>query len=171
MAAKKKKPTDFFVWLRSGLRSMSRRYPAIYESLARAKRPYKGPGPNKRQKVCYECAVCGGLFSGSEVAVDHRIDCGALKSWGDVQGFMERLFCSTEGLDVLCHADHDAKTYATKHNVSLEEAKIQKKILAFIKARTITQLKAYLTKHGFKDVSNSTQRRAAVEEIIRRENA
>ena len=49
--ATKKKP-DLFVWLRSGLRRLSRRYPPIYEALAAAEVPYVGE--NKRKKWLYQ---------------------------------------------------------------------------------------------------------------------
>lgn len=167
---KSKKPLEFFTWLRSGLRSMSRRYPAIYEALARAKRPYKGL--NKHQRYEYECAACGGYFSGKQVAVDHRIDCGALKSWDDVLGFMQRLFCATDVLDVLCHPCHDLKTYSTKHGVSIKEAMICKAAIAFVKANTPEQVVAYLLKMGYtkEKTSNANKRKLALEEIFRRES-
>ena len=129
----KKKP-DFFTWLRSGLRKMSQRHAPIYEALAAAKRPYVGSNP--RQKVCYECAKCKSLVSAKECAVDHRIDCGTLKSWEDVQGFMERLFCSKDGLDVLCHECHDIKTYMAKHGVTEQEAIVAKEVINILKTES-----------------------------------
>lgn len=177
MASKKKvkkkaAPFDdkkFFTWLRSGLRSMSRRYPPIFEALAAAKEAYKGD--NVRQKFCYRCACCNGLFSAKEVSVDHRVDCGSLQSWKDVQSFMERLFCKKEGLDVLCNSCHDIKTYSTKYGVSLEEAALQKSVINLIKSKTPKQLLAFLQEYGYNgcNVSNSVKRKALVETILRGE--
>lgn len=133
MSKPKKKP-DFFVWLRSSLRKISQRHPPIYAALAAAKRPYTGDNP--RQRVCYECAKCHGLFSAKQVAVDHRVECGALQSWDDVQGFMERLFCGEEGLDVLCDDCHSIKTYMAKHNVSEEDAIIAKYVIEILKTES-----------------------------------
>lgn len=168
-AKKKSVPFDekrFFTWLRSALRSASRRYPPIYEALAAAKRPYTGNNP--RQKVCYECAACGTLASTKEVAVDHRVDCGKLTSWDDVQGFMERLFCGKEGLDVLCHECHDRKTYMTKHNVSMEEATLMKAVLLLLKGSK-KDILALALKNGYneQDVSNDTKRREVVYNILK----
>lgn len=169
---KKAAPFDerrFFTWLRSGLRSMSRRYPPIYEALAAAKEPYVGD--NVRQKFAYRCAACDGVFPAKMVAVDHRVDCGSLTSWQDVVGFMERLFCKKEGLDILCHSCHDCKTYQTKYNVTREEAVLQKATIALIKEKTPKQLLAYLKENGYggASVSNSEKRKQLVYEILKGE--
>lgn len=166
----KKPPFDekkFFTWLRSGLRNMSRRFPSIYEALADAKEPYVGENP--RQRFAYRCAACDGLFAAKGVAVDHRIDCGSLASWQDVQGFIQRLFCTKEGLDILCHTCHDAKTYSAKHNVSLEEAKVAKAVLAFLKDNTTKKVVAYLNQMDYNDTSNLDKRRKALTEIYTKE--
>ena len=99
----------FWGFLRSGFRDMSRRWPPIVRlALQRARRPYKGP--NKRQKWEYGCAFCGGWFKGDEVKVDHIQPTGSLKSWDDVRGFLERLFCEVDGLRVLCEPCHATRT-------------------------------------------------------------
>ena len=166
---KKSVPFDekrFFVWLRSALRSASRRYPPIYEALAAAKRPYTGNNP--RQKVCYECASCGIMASTKEVAVDHRIDCGKLASWDDVQGFMERLFCGPDGLDVLCHECHDCKTYMTNHNVTMAEAKLMKDVLKVLKG-TVKDVTQFCKDYGYTEaqLSNAVKRREVVYKILK----
>jgi len=168
-AKKKAAPFDeqkIFVWLRSALRSASRRYPPIYEALAAAKRPYTGD--NARQKVCYECAMCGTLESTKGVAVDHRVDCGKLASWDDVQGFVQRLFCTRDGLDVLCHQCHDCKTYMTKNNVSWDEAVLMKDVLLILK-QPIKKVVDFCMAYDYTEqqLSNNTKRREAVYNILR----
>ena len=169
MATKKKapkKPFNLFVWLRSSLRAASRRYPPIYEALAAAKRPYTGSNP--RQKVCYECAYCGSLEPAKGVAIDHRIDCGKLTSWSDVQGFMQRLFCEKGGLDVLCHKCHDIKTYMTKNDVTWDEAVLMKDVLEILK-QPITKVVDFAQGYGYSSsqLSNPAKRRDAVTKILR----
>lgn len=175
MATKKvKKKTTFddkklFTWLRSALRSASRRYPTLYEALAAAKEPYLGDNP--RQKFQYRCAMCHGAFSGKEVSIDHIIDCGSLQSWEDLQGFAQRLFCGVSGLQILCSSCHDCKTYSAKNNVSMEEAKLQKSVIALIKSKSSSELLAFLKEHNYTDasVSNAAKRKAAVTEILSKE--
>ena len=156
----------FWTWLRSGLRSMSRRYPPIYEALAAAKRPYVGP--NTKQKVCYECAKCKSLESAKNVAVDHRIDCGSLASWEDVQGFMQRLFCEKGGLDVLCHQCHDLKTYMTKYNVSEADAIIAKEVARLMKLPK-EKILAMCQEAGYNKpaLTNAAKRKEAITQIVK----
>ena len=138
--ATKKPPFDHskvLSWLRSALRSASRRYPPVFEALDRAKRPYKGSNP--RQKVCYLCAQCKEEFNGKQVAVDHIIPAGSLSTWDDVMPFVKRLFCSVEGLQVLCHTCHDVKTLADKNGISLKEAELEKKVIEFKKLKKLEQ--------------------------------
>lgn len=98
----------YWTFLRSGLRSLSRKWPPIYQCLHDARRPYKGE--NKRKKWEYQCASCQEWFDAKSVAVDHRIPCGELNSYEDLPIFVERLFCGVDELDCLCHSCHDAKT-------------------------------------------------------------
>ena len=166
-AVKKKVKPNFFVWLRSGLRSMSRKHAPIYEALADAKRPYKGS--NARQKFVYCCALCGGEeFSAKEVSVDHRIDCGSLLGWDDVQGFMERLFCEKHGLDVLCDSCHSQKTYSTRYNVTMEEAKRCLDVIAFMK-QPKEKVLAFLAENGYigSAVSNEAKRKILVSKLLK----
>lgn len=173
MATKKtKKASEPFtekkllVWLRSAMRSASRRYPPLYEALADAKEPYVGD--NARQKVCYRCAECLGTFPSKMVAVDHIVDCGSLTSWDDIQGFMQRLFCTKEGLQILCHDCHDLKTYMSKSGLNKEEAKFEKKVIEKTKQKAAAQV-AQLKALGYNDVSNPEKRRKAWVEIISKE--
>lgn len=58
------------------------------------------------------CAECGGRFRSSEVAVDHVVPCGKLRSLRDLPGFAKRLFGGR--LQVLCDKCHDAKSAAER---------------------------------------------------------
>ena len=112
----------FFGFLRSGLREKFNRYPVKYEALKRAATEiqdghYKtGPraGKKKYRKV-YECASCKESFMQKDVQVDHKIPAGSLRSFEDLSGFAERLFCAVDGLQVLCKPCHDRKTQEDKN--------------------------------------------------------
>jgi hypothetical protein len=45
-----------------------------------------------------------------EVAVDHIVPAGQLRSFDDLPKFVEILFCEADNLQVLCHACHGRKT-------------------------------------------------------------
>ena len=98
----------FWSWIRSALRQKSRWWKPASEAKTRARRAYKGK--NKRQKWEYKCVECTKYFKGTEVNVDHIVPAGTLKTYSDLPGFVERLFCEVEGLQVLCTKCHDIKT-------------------------------------------------------------
>lgn len=162
--SKSKKETNFFVWLRSGLRKLSRRWPPIFEALAAAKRPYEGD--NKRRRFSYECAECLEHFDAKSVAVDHRIPAGQLNNKEDIADFVEKLFCTAEGLQVLCHTCHDVKTYMERYNVSKEEAIVSLKVAAAMKDKK--QVLQILNEHGI-IAKNDEQRKQALREIYSKE--
>lgn len=98
----------FWSMIRSTLRQKSRWWKPIAEAKILARRPYKGK--NKRQKWEYKCAECKHYFKSDEVNVDHITPAGTLKHFNDLPGFVERLFCEVEGLQVLCSPCHNKKT-------------------------------------------------------------
>lgn len=104
----------FWGFLRSGLRSTYNKWPAKWDVLKAAKRPYKGQG--KQQKWEYQCAECRKWHKQKDVSVDHIVPAGALSSFDDIAGFVQRLFVGPEGLQVLCAGCHTAKTKEERAN-------------------------------------------------------
>jgi 5-methylcytosine-specific restriction endonuclease McrA len=102
----------FWSFIRSALRQKSRWWKPITECKINARRPYKGP--NKRQKFEYECNACHKWFPDKKINVDHIIGAGSLKCSNDLPGFVDRLFCEQDNLQVLCETCHDAKTKLEK---------------------------------------------------------
>ena len=102
----------FWSFIRSALRQKSRWWKPIAQAKAKAKRSYKGP--NKRQKFEYLCNVCNNWFPDKEINVDHIIPAGTLRCAQDLPGFVERLFCEVDNLQVLCETCHNKKTQDEK---------------------------------------------------------
>lgn len=98
----------FWSFIRSGLRQKSRWWKPITQCKLEAKRPYTGP--LKRQKFEYQCNECKGWFPEKMVNVDHICQAGSLNCAQDLPAFVERLFCETDNLQVLCEACHNVKT-------------------------------------------------------------
>ena len=73
-----------------------------------SRRAYKGP--LKRQKFEYQCNECKQWYPEKNINVDHIIPAGTLRCSNDLPGFVERLFCESDNLQVLCSACHDKKT-------------------------------------------------------------
>lgn len=103
----------FWSFIRSGLRQKSRWWKPIAECKAKAKRPYKGP--LKRQKFEYQCNQCKNWFPDKKINVDHICPAGSLNSAQDLAGFIERLFCEVDNLQVLCETCHNIKTKSEKN--------------------------------------------------------
>ena len=100
---------QFWSFLRSHLRLMSRRWPPRRAALLASRRPYTGP--NKRLKWEHKCSGCGRWYKAADVQVDHIEPAGKLTSWEDVEPFIRRLLCEANGLQVLCkNKCHKAKT-------------------------------------------------------------
>ena len=102
----------FWSFIRSALRQKSRWWKPITQCKQKARRPYKGP--NKRQKFEYQCKYCEQWFPEKRVNVDHITPAGTLRTATDLPGFVERLFCEIDGLQVLCNNCHDEKTKLEK---------------------------------------------------------
>lgn len=100
--------SKWWAFIRSKLRSGYTRWPPRFEVLNNARRKYEGK--SKAQKWEFQCAICDGWFKQKDVNVDHIEPCGALNSFEDLPGFVERLFCGVEGLQVTCKECHKAKT-------------------------------------------------------------
>ena len=108
-AGKRWTESRYFGFLRSGLRKMSMRYPVKQDALVLARRD-KPKGAAGKHRYEYQCAACNNWFKGTEVSVDHIEPAGSLKSFDDLPGFVERLFCEVDNLQVLCHDCHQDKT-------------------------------------------------------------
>jgi 5-methylcytosine-specific restriction endonuclease McrA len=62
--------------------------------------------------------VCKNWFIEKKINVDHVVPAGSLNSSKDLPGFVDRLFCEVENLQVLCEKCHDKKTKADKNEKS-----------------------------------------------------
>lgn len=107
----------FWSFIRSALRQKSRWWKPITLAKQKARRPYKGP--NKRQKFEYLCALCNKYHPEKNINVDHMVPAGSLNCAHDLPGFVERLFCELDNLQVLCTTCHDKKTKAEKNGTSI----------------------------------------------------
>ena len=96
---------QFFQWIRQVLRKSSIYWKPISQVRKEAQVPYKGA--NKRRKYSYICSFCKKEYPSTEINVHHKIECGSLKTFDDLPGFVKRLFCEKESLCVLCKTCHD----------------------------------------------------------------
>lgn len=102
----------FWSFIRSTLRQKSRWWKPITQCKLESRRPYKGP--LKRQKFEYQCNSCKKWFPEKKINVDHIVGAGSLNCGADLPGFVERLFCEQDNLQVLCEVCHNEKTQLEK---------------------------------------------------------
>ena len=102
----------FWSFIRSGLRQKSRFWKPITQCKMANRRTYKGP--LKRQKFEYQCKECSQWFPDKKINVDHIKPAGSLNCANDLPGFVERLFCEIDNLQILCEKCHNVKTQKEK---------------------------------------------------------
>lgn len=105
---------DFWGWVRSALRKRSQVWKPVQEAKKNVRRPYVGE--NTRQKFEYQCNHCKLWFPEKQINVDHIVEAGSLTKSSDLPGFVERLFCEVDGLQVLCESCHHIKTQEKKNS-------------------------------------------------------
>lgn len=98
----------YWSFIRSALRRAWSKYPVRYQVLNKSRRVYEGT--DKRTKWQYQCKDCTGWFKQKDVEVDHINSAGSLKTFEDLAGFCERLFCEEDNLRVLCKPCHKKRT-------------------------------------------------------------
>jgi 5-methylcytosine-specific restriction endonuclease McrA len=103
----------FWSFIRSGLRQKSRFWKPITQCKMANRRTYKGP--LKRQKFEYQCNECKQWFPDKKINVDHVTPAGSLNCANDLPGFVERLFCEIDNLQILCEVCHNVKTQNEKN--------------------------------------------------------
>lgn len=103
-------------FLRSLLRSGWNRYPVKYAVL-KEKRLKNDGRFSAKTKWMYECAECKEMFQQKEIQVDHKTPAGTLKSYEDIAGFVQRLFCGKGDLQIVCKKCHKKLTKLEKEGL------------------------------------------------------
>ena len=104
----------FKSFIKSGLRTKSRRWPPIFQCLNESK---VGKMTNKltgRLAMHHKCSACEEPFPAKNVVVDHIysvVPLTGFTTWDDV---IKRLFIEKEGLQVMCKGCHHWKTQAER---------------------------------------------------------
>lgn len=97
----------------------------------------------KRARVCrglYRCAKCSETVSSQFFRVDHKTSCVPPSGWDSWDGFITRLFCEPDGLQVLCQRCHEQK--------SCQEREAKKQSRKQEKAKNASSLPRKLRKVG-----------------------
>ena len=109
--------SGFFGFIRSGLRAKHARWKPRAMALKAASREIPPERRVGRQRLEVCCNNCRDWFSLKEVEVDHLIPAGKLRTFDDLPGFVERLFCEEDGYQILCKECHALVTLGERNSV------------------------------------------------------
>lgn len=123
--------------------------------------------PATRTKWLIQCEHCKGYFKKADVEVDHKIGEFQCKSPADFDSYItNRLVVGFDDLQILCKPDHAIKTYAERHGISFEEARIRKEAIEVCKQKKDRE---FLVERGVLPASNEEKRRAQIEQLLKEE--
>jgi 5-methylcytosine-specific restriction endonuclease McrA len=103
--------TDSFKWIKRHLEKLSYKWEPRGRAMNKARRISQLA--DKRTKWQYQCNSCKSWFKGKEVQLDHIIPKG-LYTKKTFFVWLDRLFCETDGFQVLCIVCHKKKS-VTEH--------------------------------------------------------
>jgi len=123
---------------------------------------------HKQTKKAAQCVFCKQWFAKSHLQVDHIADAGSIKNQSSVGEFLSRLLCSKSNMQLTCPPCHKIKSHCTRTNLSFDDARLEKSVIAWLKEHTVEQQKFILIKAGFTDdeIGNATNRRKAIKQLL-----
>lgn len=164
----------YFSWLRGQIRRIWTKYPVKADFKRSRLRPVTQE--EREQKLFHpstkqvgQCEHCRKWFPGSKLEVDHITPTEGCTSIGGAQEFLLRMAAEpVSNMSLLCKEHHNVKSYADLMGISIEEAIIQKAVLAAEKKHG-KGLQRWLISKGFppEDTSNKPKRRDCLEQLIR----
>lgn len=121
-----------------------------------------------RTKWLVRCEMCGELFKLTDVEVDHKSGNHSFTKVGDFESYFNNiLMVGFDDLQILCRPDHAAKTLSESLGISIDDARIEKSVIAICKLPA-KELDNWLVERNVTGYTkNSTGRRDAVREYLK----
>lgn len=119
--------TKFWAWFSSQLRKIWRDHPTRFDFIKHS-RFTKRVG--NRPIYHITCSMCGKDFPLKEIEINHKVKCGNIKEAGYALRMMDVGF---EDLEPLCKPCHAIVTYAERQGISVDESRVEKRVIAFAK--------------------------------------
>jgi len=151
-------------WLRSQFRKVWNTHPSKLTVL-QDRRFLKANNTGRRIWHC-RCEKCNKDFKMSDVEVNHKNTVGKLSIDNIGEFVRNMLIVKPEELEILCKVCHGVITYSERMNVSIEDAEIEKRVIAFTKVSADKQ-KAALIKVGVEPGKTVGIRRAQAREYMK----
>ena len=128
--------SEWWAWLRGKSRQIWSDYP-IRNDFKKAQLIPNFEGSNvlsSRVKSVGQCQICNGWFANSNLQVDHVNQAGSIgNSWEGYFNWFYNLLAEKDNMQLVCVPCHKVKTYAERMNITLDEAKVKKKVIEFSK--------------------------------------
>lgn len=132
-----KTESAFWAWVRGVLRKGWSKHPVKLEYIKQNRQRIPNPKPSKRFPEVWgmECAICHQSVVQSEIEIDHISDNGGtFRGLEDIRDYAAYLFLvDFASLRSVCKPCHTIISYSQKMNISFEEAKLAKDVIAFSK--------------------------------------
>lgn len=156
--------------IRGALRRVFSRSPAIREVMFKVRREIpkfnQDGSRSKKDAVQYKCNLCLQYVGSTKIAVDHIVPVVSVQEgFIDFNTFIDRLFCDSSNLQVLCDTCHDKKTYSERitrllkqYTEELDDLELQLSNKTLSKTDALKQLKKYIAKKKTVDLSPVVQR-------------
>jgi len=157
-----KSEKEYLTWLRGSVRRIWSRHPT--KIAYKQSRRYKAPvGRYGKDVWVSDCEMCGKQSRDCEV--DHLDGGYGFHDWMTFTDWAKRILWVTfDDIRELCKDCHEAVTLSQRLGISLEDAKIEKQVIALMKQKAD---KVWLITHGVKPASNADKRREQVREILK----
>ena len=167
-----KTEATFFQWMRGQMRRAWSRHPVKVSYMhANRERVPLGRKTTKNPKGMVwgcRCEQCHELFRQTECEVDHIEGAGSFRNWGEFEAWMIKLMhINWNGIRIVCKKCHKIKSYAERYDLTIEEAALEKDVIAFTKIAVVAQVST-LTAAGYEleEISNAAKRRAAYKKYL-----
>jgi len=123
-----------------------------------------------RTKWLVKCEMCGELFKLTDVEIDHKFGNHTFTKVEDFENYFNNiLMVGFDQLQILCRDDHLAKTLSESLGISIEDARLEKKVIAITK-QSAKLVDKFLVDNGVTGTAkNPTARRNAVREVLLRQ--
>lgn len=121
-----------------------------------------------RTKWLVRCEMCGELFKLTDVEIDHKFGNHTFTKVEDFENYFNNiLMVGFDQLQILCRDDHACKTLAESQGISIEDARLEKKVIAICK-QPAKLIDAYLVENGVTGYTkNKDARRDAVRNVLK----
>lgn len=127
----------FFSWIKGAIRKAWSKHPVRTGLLKKRIVQLENTNPRSMKRfptvAAVQCENCGEVVKKDMAEVDHNHNkIASLTKIEDIQSCVEALLLVTEeDLQVLCKPCHEVITFARDHNLSFEEAVLEKKVVQF----------------------------------------